>query len=145
MKKTVFANWGHARQGKSDTIKRIAKIILVNYPNATTDPTEIDFSADITVTITIDELKIGIESQGDPNSRLPDSLKKFSGDNCDIIVCATRTSGETEKTVQRLAPKYEIIWVTNYRYDQYDKAEKLNQFSAGQIFSLIQQRIKNKI
>lgn len=145
MKKTVFANWGHARQGKSDTIKRIAQIILDNYPNATTDISPIDYSADITVIVSVDNLKIGIESQGDPDSHLPDSLKKFSADNCDIIICATRTSGGTVWAVQKLSPMYEIIWVTNHRYDKETDSEKLNQFSARQIFNLIQERIENKI
>jgi len=143
MKKTVFANWGHARQGKSDTIKRIAKKILDSYPNATTEPSQIDYSADINVIITADNLKIGIESQGDPNSRLPDSLKRFSADNCDIIICATRTSGGTVEEVDNLAPKYDIIWVTNYR--SKENTEKLNQLSAEQIFDLIKKRIDEKI
>jgi hypothetical protein len=142
MKKIVFANWGHAQQGKSDTVKRIAQEIIIAYPTAITEPVIIDYSADIQVTITIGEIKIGIESQGDPNSRLFKSLKKFSSDNCDIIVCSTRTSGATVDAVETLHAShgYDIVWFTNHR--SYEKNQTiLNDISAKHIFGLLQQVI----
>ncbi|MBK7691198.1 MAG: hypothetical protein IPJ31_08800 [Bacteroidetes bacterium] len=89
-KKTVFAVWGTAQQGKSDTVKRIAREIDRVYPH-TSDPVTIDYAGDIQVIFKTGKFKIGIESQGDPNSRLFESLTKFSNENCDIIVCSTRT------------------------------------------------------
>lgn len=146
MKKTIIANWGHAQQGKSDTVKRVARIILDNYPTATTDPTAIDFSVDIKVVITIDKIKIGIESQGDPNSRLFESLKEFAKINCDLIICSTRTSGGTVDAVSALhaSDNYEIIWATNYRSNEKNQ-DTLNNLSARQIFELIQNLLTNKI
>ncbi len=146
MKKTVIANWGHARQGKSDTVKRIARIILSNFPQATTIPPVIDFSTDIKVIITIDKLKIGIESQGDPNSRLFESLNEFAKENCDLIVCSTRTSGATVDAVSELnsSSGYDIIWVTNYRSNEKN-TDSLNNLSAEHIFELIQRLIANNI
>src|SRR5690348_15875330 len=99
MKKTIFAIWGHANQGKSETVRRIAQEILLNNRTATTDPTTINFSVDIQIIVTIGKVTIGIESHGDPNSRLFESLKKFSSANCDIIICSTRTSGGTVDAV----------------------------------------------
>jgi hypothetical protein len=140
MKKTIFANWGHAQQGKSDTVKRIAQEITAAYPTATTNPVSIDYAGDIQVIITIGKVKIGIESQGDPNSRIFASLTKFSFDNCDIIVCSTRTSGATVYAVSALHTShgYDIVWVTNHRSGEKSQAT-LNDISAKHIFGLIQQ------
>ena len=140
MKKTVFSIWGHEEQGKSDTVKRIAQEILTTYPNATTTPTTINYSGDIQVIITIGKVTIGIESKGDPNSRLFESLKMFSSANCDIIICSTRTSGGTVNAVNALHSShgYDIVWVTNYRSNEKNQST-LNDISAKHIFTLVQQ------
>ena len=95
--------------------------------------------------ITIDKIKIGIESQGDPNSRLFESLKEFVKINCDLIICSTRTSGATVGAVSALyaSDNYDIIWVTNYRSNEKNQ-DTLNNFSARQIFELIQNLLTNK-
>lgn len=142
MKKTIFANWGHSGQGKSDTVKRIAQEILLHYPTATTVPSTIDYSADIQVIITIGKIKIGIESQGDPNSRLFVSLTMFATAKCDIIVCATRTSGATVDVVSNMHAShgYDIVWFTNHR--SHEKPHSiLNDISAKHVFGLIQRVI----
>lgn len=146
MKKTVFANWGTAGQGKSSTVKKIAELILKNYRSATTAPVIIDFTFDIRIIITIGKIKIGIESQGDPNSRLFDSLKYFVKISCDIIICSTRTSGSTVDAVNELYTKhgYDNVWVTNYRSNEKNE-DTLNDISAKHIFELIQQNITGKI
>lgn len=140
MKKTIFANWGQAGQGKSDTIKRIAQEILTTFPAATASPTTISFSGDIQLIITIGKVTIGIESQGDPNSRLFESLKLFCSTNCDIIICSTRTSGRTVDAVNALHSShgYDIIWLTNYRSNEKSHST-LNDNSAKHIFTLVQQ------
>lgn len=146
MKKTIFANWGHAGQGKSDTVKRIAQEILATYPTATTSPATISYTGDIQVIITIGKITIGIESQGDPNSRLFESLKLFTSTNCDIIICSTRTSGRTVDTVSALHSShgYEIVWVTNHR--SYEKSQPtLNDIAAKHIFTLVQQVMNGKL
>jgi len=145
MKKTVFAVWGHAAQGKSETVKKITKLFLRNYIHAPTIPTTIDFTYDIKVVIMIGEIKIGIESTGDPNSRLSQSLESFVSDDCDIIICATRTSGGTVDAVNELYEKgYDIVWVTNYRSNEKEK-DALNDMSANHLYELIHQTIKGVI
>lgn len=146
MKKTVFANWGSGRQGKSSTVKEVTKLILKNYPIATTEPAIIEYAHDIRVVLTIGKIKIGIESQGDPNSRLFDSLKYFVRINCDIIICSTRTSGSTVEAVNELYSKhgYDNVWVTNYRSNEKNQ-DVLNETSAKHIFELIELHITGKI
>ena len=146
MKKTVIANKGNASTGKSETIKQVAKLILAAYPAAKLIPATIDFSKDIKLICNIGDTKIGIESQGDPNSRLPKSLKDFVDADCALIICATRTSGETVKAVSELNTLhgYDVIWMTNYR--SWQKGNKdLNDLSAEHVFELIQRILAGKI
>lgn len=146
MNKTIIGIYGPSGQGKSSTIKRVCQLILANFPAASHNPITIDYSVDIFVVITIGKVTVGIESQGDPNSRLAESLKEFVNQNCDLIVCATRTSGQTVHAVEKMYSKhgYENIWVTNYRSNQKHQ-DKLNDLSAQHIIELIQKLLTNKI
>jgi hypothetical protein len=55
---------------------------------------------------------MGIESQGDPNSRIFKSLPFFVNKECDIILCACRNRGETVWEVEKLHKDfdYDIVW-----------------------------------
>lgn len=145
IKKTVIANWGIAKQGKSTTIKRLTQLILLNYPHAITSITQIDYSKDIKLIISIGSAVIGIESTGDPDSRLKSSIDEFVLLGCNIIICATRTSGQTVNDVSDLNKLgYEIIWVTNYR--SYEKpTDTLNDLSAQHLFILLNDIIKGNL
>lgn len=145
MKKTVIANWGHADQGKSETVKKVAQLLIQLNSNVELEPSNIDFSKDIRVIITIDGIKYGIESMGDPNSRLFSSLPYFVEQNCDFIICSTRTSGATVDKVNALRKDgYDIIWVTNHRSRDRNK-ELLNQLSAKNILELIKEILMGNI
>lgn len=91
IKKTVIANLGIAKHGKSETIKRLTQLILLKFPQAISNISQIDYSNDIKVIISIGSAIIGIESTGDPNSSLKSSLDEFVLAGCNIIICATRT------------------------------------------------------
>ena len=67
MNKIVIVNKGHAAVGKSSSIKQVYEMLKTLYPSAVTD---IKKDGDITATIDINGVLVGIESQGDPNSRM---------------------------------------------------------------------------
>jgi len=54
---------------------------------------------------------VGIESQGDPNSRLQQSLQDFYNAGCDIIICATRTAGMTVRWVCNSPGHYGVHFI----------------------------------
>ena len=98
-------------KGKSETIKKVCQILLRDFPSAIPSKTP-NYSGDILLTIKLSNIKIGLESQGDPNSRMiyDDTLKKLADSElipelggCDIIICATRTGGMTVKKVDGIA------------------------------------------
>src|SRR3989304_3812381 len=96
--RTIVAVRGVANLGKSASIKKTYQLLKSAYPNAIFD--EIVVSTDITIIIAINGVKIGIESQGDPNRRLFSSLNRFVQAGCKVIVCATRSRGKTLPTMQ---------------------------------------------
>lgn len=59
----------------------------------------------------VNDLVVGIESQGDPKSRLEKTLPAFAEAKCDIIFCACRTRGMTVRWVNALSATYSICFV----------------------------------
>lgn len=109
MTKKVIVLWGKADTGKSGTILKIYKLLKSKYKDATSESKIV--GEDVRVILTINGIKVGIESQGDPGGRLLKSLKSFVKVNCRVIICATRTRGQTVDAVNNLKQHgYEIIW-----------------------------------
>jgi hypothetical protein len=147
MNKTIIAIYGRAGEGKSETIKLICQNIIRIFPNAIPSEINIDYSGDILLTITIGNIKIGIESQGDPNSRMisDDTIKKladatFDKDlgNCDIIICATRTEGMTVNKVDQIANDYNfhVLYLSSFWSPSLNH-QVLNQIAAENAIEII--------
>lgn len=146
MNKTVIANIGRGSVGKSDTIKRVAANLIKKYPHSVTILGNIDYSGDISVLIQIGEIKIAVESEGDPNTDLKGRLNRFVRKECDIIICTVRTSGATTNAVYDLQKSkgYEIIWTINFRSDKKDQIF-LNELSANNIVELVDNILKGNL
>jgi hypothetical protein len=141
MNKTIIGIYGRGKEGKSTTIKKVVELILNNYPNAISSVNPVDCSSDILLIIQLGEIKIGFESQGDPNSRMiyGDTVENLAKiDNCDIIVCATRTEGETVKKVDYVADiyGYDTVWLSSF-WSPSLKQSVLNHFAAENIIKII--------
>jgi hypothetical protein len=110
--------------------------LIATFPNHTLQA--INTGVDITYIIVINRIKIGIESQGDPNSRMFQSLQTFVAQGCDIIICSCRSRGATADAVEDLHRhhQYEIIWSTNHR-SLHKSQTQLNQIAASEILKLI--------
>ena len=137
--KNIIAFSGRANTGKTTTIKAIYLLIKRNYPNATIE--EFVVAVDIKIVITIRNIKIGIESQGDPNSRLFASLTYFVKIDCDIILCATRTRGATVNAVTNLQNKYQIFWANSNFSPNVPEQQSNNTVSAKALFKQIRKLI----
>ena len=107
MKNTIFVLQGKSNTGKTQTIKKIYNLLYNQHFNTrTTDyinPVAPDFdifSADIRTILKINNINIGFESQGDPNSRLENSLEFFIEKECQMIICGARTRGMTNDWIK---------------------------------------------
>jgi ABC-type phosphate transport system ATPase subunit len=109
--KKIFALTGVTNTGKSTTIRTVYNLLRAKYPKAKEEPGAKLNRVDIKVVITINGVRIGIESQGDPGkkSRLSQSLKEFVDSGCSIIVCARRKRGRTFEAVEELRKKGYVI------------------------------------
>lgn len=110
MKKMLIGLWGKGNVGKSQTIKMVYDLLESKHTNVK-EEYKIQTDIDVRVVLTIGTTKVGIESQGDPGSRLKESLLLFVKAGCQVIVCATRTRGQTVKAVEELQPDYEALWL----------------------------------
>ena len=142
MNKLVIANNGAGNKGKSSSIKKFFDKLQSKYPNEVITCKK---GKEIKATLRINNIMIGIESEGDPNSRIFDSLDDFVEDNCDIIVVSCRTRGETYDKVKSLENEgYEIKWLSNERSTDKSKHEELNDQYAEKIFNMIEDIVNNK-
>jgi len=125
---------GRANSGKSKTLRNLLALLKSTYPNAIINIL-IDGS-DVQAIIDIGDIKIGIESQGDPNRRLKTSLELFASLDCNIIFCTARTSGMTVEWVNSHAEKYDINFVKQTYSSNIEQQESSNQERAQQLLDL---------
>lgn len=137
MEKVVLVDYGAGEQGKSAAIKAVYKALIegiegVNVENHVED-------GDVKAELTIDDYRIGIESQGDPESRIYASLAEFAQNGCDMIITACRTKGDTIEEVRHLREKgYKIIWVQHMISKDFEALQtQLNTMYAQNILAIV--------
>ena len=120
----VIADRGRSNMGKSSVIKTVWEILSSRYPHEI-----IKHDYDIKGIIKKEKCLVGIESQGDPNSRMQESMDDFVQYGCDIILTACRTRGETYEKLFDLYYwyNYEIILLSNPHpyYYQHSLSEEM--------------------
>lgn len=107
----LFALQGVGNCGKSDTLIYLFQALQTKYPTATIQ-TFNHRTKDIEIIMRgVNGLVVGIESHGDPNSRLQKSLRAFAEAKCDIIFCACHKRGMTVDWVNALSTAYSIHFI----------------------------------
>lgn len=146
MKKTIIAVWGNANTGKSSTIKLVFDLFNVIYKGQISiiDNGPLN-THDITKVFRCNNYIVGIESQGDPKSNIFDSLPMFVDKQCDLIICATRTKGDTVSIVEEIENKngYDVIWLSNL-FSGQKPSVILNEKTATFIHEIISDLFTNK-
>ncbi len=149
MNKLVIANVGKSCQGKSTSLKEVLLNLFENGAKELEGVRIGSFEEDIKTIVTYRGVKIGIESQGDPNSRIFDSLPDFVNKKCDIIICACRTFGHTNKEVKELSNEgYHVLFFSNPRFEEnYDPKAFLNfnKEYAKMVKNIIDKRINGEL
>lgn len=117
MKKTILCLFGPANTGKTSSIRRVdeilqsygAKLVKVLFD-------ENDFGKEYLFR----DHKVGILSLGDPGSAQSEYLNQLAADECDVIICASRSKGATCVAVSQVVSQnnYELYWISPlYEYD----------------------------
>ena len=145
MRKLVIANTGTGNRGKSTSIKEVYKLVTTRYPENIRIIHPL-VSGDVKAIVEVQGVLVGIESQGDPKSRIFDSLEDFHAAGCGIIVIACRTHGDTFNAVDGMHQcGYQVIWTANDKnWDEDSVVDYLNSKYAEHVVRLIEDRINNK-
>jgi hypothetical protein len=170
MNKTIIAVYETAGKGKSASVKKVCELLLANFPKANLthvfhpSPSQpFTYSGDICVIIDLNGIRIGIESQGDPNSRMlyennielengeiktdvSGTIEKLALYNCDVILCATRTEGATVWKVDNIANRYgyNTLWKSSNNSPSLNHIV-LNRFLAEEIINIIKALIVGQL
>lgn len=118
--KYLIGLFGKSNIGKTETIRLVFELIKEKYPDIKYDPNYqpiLSNDGDISVIVIVNGIKIGIESQGDPNSRIFVSIPIFINLKCDVILCATRTRGATVQIIEGLKNDFQINWIEKKQVD----------------------------
>lgn len=117
---TIIAIWNAGGKGKSSTILNLANLLMTSYPSHSVIYCSKNTSAltiDFRLILEIGGKIIALESQGDPKTDLEKRLDKIAVTyEPDLVICSTRTRGETVQAVHRIARKHSFdeIWTSTY-------------------------------
>ena len=147
--KKLLCVWGAADYGKSYSIIEFDSLLNKNFDsNIQTIHSFGNLPYDIQRIYKIGNFTIGIESQGDPNSRQKASLTLVGKNNCDIIICASRTKGDTVANVDNFCHRhgYDCFWLsTIYSPKTYKQSGTiLNQRNGQVLFDIVSDFMNGK-
>lgn len=144
--KTILAVWNTSDKGKTETLREFAHLLLTTYPSYRLiypTPLVISTTYDFRLVVEIKGVIIGVESQGDPNTNLDKRLLDLADNpkfKCDLILCSTRTRGDTVDAVDNLANTrgFQTIWTSTYQIDNRANHKLVDQLKAKHILDLLQ-------
>jgi len=70
-----------------------------------------DHKREVLATLTIHGVKVGLTSIGDVGREVRENLELLIENKCEMIICATRTRGETVIAVERHEGEFIIKWL----------------------------------
>lgn len=138
--KTVIAVSGKTNCGKTMSIFLANELLLREYPHAVVEKFG-KSTREILQTLSFDGVKIGIESEGKPGGRMRFSLMDLAECNCDVIICATRSMGDTVEAAASLGKSYNVRWLYKQYADDRANQEAENLAMAKQIVKLVREAL----
>ena len=142
----LIAVTGQSNRGKSRSVVWAYHCLRCRYPDAKVEHVPGTINAryvDVGCIVTIGSIKIGIESQGDPGSRLlAKSLPLFAERGCQLIVCAAR-NGEMFAGVEKFSIEngYEVVRICKTQLPQEER-EEAEHATAQEILQAVERHLK---
>lgn len=139
--KTILAIWHTSNKGKTETLREFTNLLLLSFPtyrHIFPNPAAIPARGDFRLVVEINGKIIGIESKGDPRTGLHNRLLDLADNfKCDIILCTSRTKGETVEAVDNLFLNrgFQTIWTSTYQ--MATNHQLVNQAKARHILDLL--------
>lgn len=106
--KKIIVLYGRAKTGKTSTLN-----LLIEFLDKNKKVEENHLTEDRRVSIFYGNKKIAITTCGDNGFELKENIKYFEEEDCDILVTATRTRGETTEILNDYAKEIntKIVWI----------------------------------
>lgn len=142
--KTILSIWHSGNKGKTETLREFRNLLLATYPTYRPIfplPTTITATGDFRLVVEINGIIIGVESQGDPNTNLQNRLIDLADNfHCGIILCSSRTRGDTVSAVNNLANTrgFQTIWTSTYQIANTANHNLVNKLKAKHLLDLLQ-------
>lgn len=142
--KTIIALSNNGNTGKTETLRILAQMLIEKYPELQIldkKQEKIPSEGDFRFVVQINSQKIGIESEGNPDSLLKERLGDLTQLGCNIIFCTSRTRGETVKTIEEIGNDndFQIIWTSTYQTQNTEQYTSVNRLKAQHLWDLVQQ------
>lgn len=154
VQKTIIANYGDGDLGKTKSVilayEKLRKVADKD-ENGNVKEEPIckpgDLNGDICYILTINNVKVGISSQGDPRSAQKWLLEELVNKGCQIILATCRYYGATTDAILAYYPDYRIYWTSNarlYEHKTYPRVapkgvcNRFNEQWADEIANLIE-------
>ena len=130
--KKIIALYRRAETGKTSTLNLLIELLDKNKKVE-----EIRLTEDRRVSISYGNKKIAVTTWGDNGFELKENINYFENEDCDILVTATRTRGETTEILNDYAKEIntEIIWIEKNLSASLE--ELINQTQAKDIKAVI--------
>ena len=130
--KKIIALYRRSETGKTSTLNLLIELLDKNKKIEKESLIE-----DRRVSISYGSKKIAVTTWGDNGFELKENIKFFEEENCDILVTATRTRGETTKILTDYAKEIdtEIIWIEKNISKKME--DLINQSQAKDINAII--------
>lgn len=107
----IIALQGAGNTGKSSTLLLLTDEIKRRYPAAVASVVHPGSADQCVIFSGVKGKKVGVETQGDPCSRLQQSLRRLVIANCDVVFCSCRTRGMTVQWVNSYAAQHVVQFV----------------------------------
>ena len=131
----LFAVKGLPHSGKGKTVRLVLSKLLDEFPDAEKILCQPSAkSKDVCAVLSIDGTRIGFESNNHPKDLTEKSLKLFSKKRCDVIICATLTTGHTVEAFRNRFADRKITWIDLLKPASMSAREKACRAKADEIF-----------
>lgn len=108
----IIALWEKHDSGKTSTMKFLRDILLKHGAKEEKFVGDNDFIS----VFDFQNKKVGVISGGDTKEILEENFKYLQDSNCDVVICPSRTKGETVHYLEDIASQNnELIWVEKAR------------------------------
>lgn len=108
--KEIIALAGSHNSGKTTTLNRLIALVEQKYPSVVPQYKKNNVDK-VVVYDSINNLKVGIATGGDSGDIVKWQLNHFIKHNCDVIICATLTKGNTHNEVYAHKSTHNITFV----------------------------------